>query len=120
MVEIGLLTWLGTQVLSFGKLKREDRLAAIDGLTPSVGATIAYSEKLNKTHIRDIAEEHALHNLWFSASSAVSRYDKELARVCREKARYWLKYDEYDDHMVEQLKIRLIDVANNLEDMKYE
>lgn len=119
MFEVGLLTWLGTQVLNFKKLKREDRLAAIEGLTPAVGATIAYSEKLNRTHIRDTKEEQELHNLWFSASSAVSRYDRELARVCREKARYWLKYDEYDDDMVVQLKIKLIDVADSLEEMKY-
>lgn len=120
MMEIGLITWVLDKVHGWASLNKEDRIAAIDGLTPAVAATIAYNEMIESGRPRVEAEERRLHELWFAASSAVSRYDKALALVCREKARYWLKYDEYTDDHVIQLNISLLDVAHALERLKYD
>ncbi|ELP0296218.1 TPA: hypothetical protein OUF01_000759 [Klebsiella michiganensis] len=113
-----LITWVGGKLLSWTKLKREDKLAAISGLTPAVAETIAYNNRINKGFERNKETEEHLHKMWYEASSAVSRYDTELAMVCREKAKYWLNYDEYTDSKVAELNIELVRVAQKLEDLK--
>ncbi|EFC6797872.1 hypothetical protein G3D72_001216 [Escherichia coli] len=118
-MDIGLLTWLVDNLKGWVNLKREEKLAAIEGLTPAVAATIAYNDKINSGRDRNEDEEIRLHELWYIASSSVSRYDRELAMVCGEKAKYWLKYDQYTDKHVADLKIKLIEVAQKLEDLKY-
>ena len=117
-MEIRLLTWVADKLLGLSKLKREDKLAAISGLTPAVAETIVYNEKINKGFERSKETEEKLHKMWYEASSAVSRYDTELAIVCREKAKYWLNYDEYSDYKVAELNIKLVSVAQRLEDLK--
>lgn len=117
-MEIRLLTWLGDKLLGWAKFKREDKLAAISGLTPAVAETIAYNNRITKGFERDKETEEHLHKMWYEASSAVSRYDTELAIVCREKAKYWLHYDEYTDYKVAELNIKLVSVAQKLEDLK--
>ncbi|HDX8949487.1 TPA: hypothetical protein R1871_000544 [Klebsiella oxytoca] len=118
-MDLGLLTWLFDKIAEFAGYQKAKRLAAIEGLTPAVAATIAYNERINSGYARNDAEERRLHELWYTASSAVSRYDRELARVCKEKAQYWLRYDEYNDGHVEELNIKLKSVAQRLEDLKY-
>lgn len=118
-MDIGLLTWILDNLKNWVSLKSEDKLAAIAGLTPAVAATIVYNHRISNGNQRNEVEEGRLHELWYQASSSVSRYDRELAMICREKAKYWLNYDEYTDNHVSELNIRLIDVAQKLENLKY-
>ncbi|WP_445663585.1 hypothetical protein [Enterobacter soli] len=112
-------------IFVFGRLKtlvdrnRDERVAAINGLSPAVGATIAYTTRCEQGYTRDLDEEKKLHGLWFDASAKVSPYDKELAMVCREKSQYWLEYDSYTQDKVIELGIELKKIAAQLEVLKH-
>ncbi|WP_105494195.1 hypothetical protein [Escherichia coli] len=99
-------------------MKKKDRIAAIAGLSPAVGATIAYTTRCEQGFTRDLKEEQRLHGLWFDASASVSQYDKDLAIICREKSKYWLEYENYDHMKTIDLGIELSKLEVCLEDLK--
>ena len=116
---LSTLFFICGQVRNFIDLKKTDRIAAISGLSPAVGATIAYTTRREQGHERDLKSEQHLHALWFEASAKVSQYNKELAMVCKEKSMYWLEYDKYDDSMVISLGIELKKLEAELEKLKH-
>ncbi|MBY6289470.1 hypothetical protein K5X92_00540 [Enterobacter bugandensis] len=119
-VAISTLMFFGRQIKALVDLTRDERIAAINGLSPAVGATIAYTTRREQGFDRDLGEEKKLHDLWFDASAKVSPYDRELAMVCREKCRYWLEFDHYKQADVAELGIELNKISARLEDLKHQ
>ncbi|ENF6405060.1 MULTISPECIES: hypothetical protein [Klebsiella pneumoniae complex] len=118
-VEFSALIFVLGRIKTLADRTRDERIAAINGLSPAVGATIAYTTRCEQGHARDLDEEKKLHGLWFDASAKVSPYDKDLAMVCKEKSQYWLQYDSYTQEKVIELGIELEKIATQLEVLKH-
>ncbi|MDU4154986.1 MAG: hypothetical protein E7H83_26025 [Enterobacteriaceae bacterium] len=116
-VGISALFFFLGQIKKLADLAKTERTEAINALTPAVAQTIAYTTRCEQGRPRDLGIEEKLHELWFEASVKVHPYNKDLSLICREKARYWLKYDEYKEEEIKERNIRLIDIARTLDEM---
>ena len=56
-VAISTLMFFGRQIKALVDLTRDERIAAINGLSPAVGATIAYTTRREQGFDRDLGEE---------------------------------------------------------------
>lgn len=113
------LGWIVSSMLEWRKSDIEKRLRAIDALTPAVAASIAYTTRLSQGEPANLAKEDELHALWYEASSGVSPLDRELAKNCLEKAKYWLNPSEYSPFKIIELNISLVRMAATLESLKH-
>lgn len=120
MIDLSIVSLVARKVNAWMTLKRDIRIRAIDGLTPAVAATVRYCERIKAGASKDQRTEDQIHDLWVSASSMVVEFDKQLARDCMAKARYWLFSDNYTDGKIDELNIRLVRMQAELEMMKHE
>lgn len=114
-----LLAWMADRLLEWKKDKSDLRMIAINGLTPAISSTVLYTEKLKRGEPNDAAEEGRIYCLWYSASSAVIDYDRELAKRCLDKSEYWLNSKLYDAEKVRELNISLMGMKATLEQIKH-
>lgn len=112
-------SWIISSISEWRKSNLEKRLRAIDALTPAVAASIAYTTRLRQGEPADLSKEDELHALWYGASSGVSPLDRELAKSCLEKAKYWPNPSEYHQHKIIELNISLVKMAAILESLKH-
>lgn len=116
---ISALTFVAARIVALFELTRRDRIAAMKGLSPAVAATISYTTRREQGHERNLDEEKRLHDLWFQASTEVSPYNKDLAKVCKEKSQYWLQFDKYKEQDVIDIGFELRKIEATLESMKH-
>jgi hypothetical protein len=89
------------------KHQRQLTDAALQSISTALSATSLYYRDLEAGSERDLDMEGKLNVFWATAAIPMRHVDPDLARVCAEKARYWLNPDSWSEREIRDVGIAL-------------
>jgi hypothetical protein len=89
------------------KLQRQLTDAALQSISTALSATSLYYRDLEAGSERNLETEGKLNVFWGNAAIPMRHVDPDLARVCAEKAQYWLNPDSWSDREIREVGIAL-------------
>jgi hypothetical protein len=105
-----LIALLGP-IATLSRDKRELKDNALRSVSIALRETQLYYRDRGNGETRDMDVEAQLVRYWSDAAIPLSHFDKDFAKICIDKARYWVNPEQWSDNEIERLGIKLKDVS---------
>lgn len=106
-----LISLLGP-IATLTKDKRDLKDNALRAISTALMETKLYYRDRQNGKPRNFDTEAQLAKYWSAAAIPLRHIDQDLAMTCEHKADFWTGPDDWDNSEIEQLGIKLEDVAN--------